>query len=188
MECRTPLMVAKRDRLAKFMYDLTCDQETKQLLLTEADYSAACAIREEIATLQPLSKEETKNKLLNEWNIPVSDEEGGDEEEGGDNTSSLESDDGTEIENSNHTSINIERSASIDRSSKICIQETGVQVVTQGLTQGPATLSIGEVRKPAIETENDDGEMVDKCHGTNMGFNMSKERKSFVSPSPLHAK
>ena len=65
---RTPLIVAKEEKIAKFMCDLISDQESKQLLLTEADYNAAHVLKEEIATLQPPSEEEDRTKVLNDWN------------------------------------------------------------------------------------------------------------------------
>ncbi len=72
-------MIAKGEKLAKFMCDLTADQDTKQLLLTEADYNAAGAVKEEIVTLQPPGKDEARAEILNEWNIE-SDEDNDDAE------------------------------------------------------------------------------------------------------------
>jgi hypothetical protein len=77
-------MVAKREKLVKFMYDLACDQETKQLLLPEDDYSASHTAGQTITTFQPLSMEETRNKMLNEWNSPDSDEQSTDTSSGDD--------------------------------------------------------------------------------------------------------
>lgn len=113
-------MVAKRERLAKFMYDLTCDQETKQMLLTEADYSAACAVKEEITTLQPPCEEQTRTQLLNEWNTQSSDEE---EDQGGFvDANNLEHGDSAQKENSSDSSDE-ECDSGTPRH-----QETGVQV------------------------------------------------------------
>ena len=156
-------MVAKKEGLAKFMYDLTCDQETKQLLLTEADYTAACVMREEINTFQPLSKEETRTKLLNQWNSSVSNDL--DETQ-----SSYTSSSGTtEKKNSNHTGTGTGTNKGF--------KETGVQV--------PSQERCTSARKEAGFTENKannvDTRAVSKCQGFNLCSNMSKKAKSCVS-------
>lgn len=122
-------MVAKRETLAKFMYDLTCDQESKQMLLTEADYSATCAVKEEITTLQPPCEEKTRAQLLNEWNTQNSDEE----VDQGDSTNvnnHLEHGDGAAKESSNHT-ITAEGSDSSDDDSDYSDCGTSTQQKTE---------------------------------------------------------
>ena len=51
------------------MSDLVSDQEHRNQLLTEADYSATGAVDPEIASLQPLSETEIKVQIRNEWNV-----------------------------------------------------------------------------------------------------------------------
>lgn len=61
-------MVAKGEKVAKFMLDLCSDQETKQLLLTEADYNAGHVRKDDISTFQTPSQQEDRAQLLNERN------------------------------------------------------------------------------------------------------------------------
>lgn len=61
-------MAAKKERTVRFMCDLISDQET---LLTEADYNIPSVVNEEIASLQPISREEARAQMLNEWNIVI---------------------------------------------------------------------------------------------------------------------
>ena len=176
-------MVAKRERLAKFMYDLFCDQENRQQLLTEADYSTARTAEEEIAKLQPLSNEETRTRLLNEWNLPYSDES---------DASSLESAEGTE--NSNQT-IKIEgnQESGCRRRSSPTPQEAGRSSPTlQEAGCSSPTLQEAEVQVPSFagtcstttthhsKSLTDDGRE-DKCQGNSFGLSVSRKMKPSVS-------
>lgn len=102
--CRTPITIAKKERVAKFLCDLVLDQDHKNLLLAESDYGIAShTVNEEIASLCPISKEEEKTQILNEWNANdlLSDSE--EDEEERDNSVSSEDYDGAPTDNSFQT-------------------------------------------------------------------------------------
>lgn len=65
---RTPVTIAKKEKIAKFICDLITDQEDKNLLMTEADYGAPNAVDEEITSLYPINRGEARVQILNEWN------------------------------------------------------------------------------------------------------------------------
>lgn len=74
------------------MYDLISDQETGDLLLTEADYSTSSAFNNEIAQLKPLSREDDRIQVLNEWNVmdTTDSDEDSDQEANGSNYESAQ--------------------------------------------------------------------------------------------------
>lgn len=74
-------MIAKEKKTVKFMCDLSAEQESKQVLMTAADYNVACVVNQEITSLQP--REEARLKILNEWNMNCDedDEDEDDEDE-----------------------------------------------------------------------------------------------------------
>lgn len=81
---RTPVMSAKKEKIAKFMCDLISDQEQRNQLLTEADYSASNITEQEISRLQPPSEAHIRALMLNEWNeesVPTPDSYSSDYEE-----------------------------------------------------------------------------------------------------------
>lgn len=71
-------MIAKEKKTVKFMCDLSAEQESKQVLMTAADYDV---VNQEITSLQPNSREEARLKILNEWNMNCDEEEDDDEDE-----------------------------------------------------------------------------------------------------------
>ena len=79
---RTPITVVKKEKLVKFMCDLVSDQESKDRLMTEADYNVPNPVGEEISKLCPASEEQARAQILNEWNANelLTDSEGNEEE------------------------------------------------------------------------------------------------------------
>ncbi len=170
-------MVAK-ERTAKFMCDLTSDQETKQLLLTEADYNAACNEKAEISTLQPLSEEETRAEMLNEWNI---ENDADDEEASCSNSSNIGQKEDFKIHDvcDQSSLYSLARSGRKIRSQEDCVGEAGFCTPSTG-------------KSPASEDGSSDDstdEGADKYYelwdpnSTSFCITMKKEMKKEMKPS-----
>ncbi len=96
-------MSTKKERIAKFMCDLISDQENRNQLLTEADYSSSITVSQEISSLQPPSGAEVRAQILNEWNVvngSKSDDSSEYNEESCSESSSCESYDSTQRDSS----------------------------------------------------------------------------------------